>query len=85
MWGGGSWHHISWASIDSFAKSTPKTFDICSALLYAAHVDEVNLKNYPPNKYVYAAIPLISMVDVLTVADVRAILVATLHGIDVSS
>jgi hypothetical protein len=81
--GGGSRRGISWASIDGFARSVPKTFDIRSTLIYAAHVDEVGLKNYPSNEYVYAVIPLISMVDVLTLANVRAI--ATLHGIDVSS
>ena len=82
--GGGSRRGVSWASIDGFAKSTPENFDIRSTLLYAAHVDEVTgLKNYPPSKYVYAVIPLISMVDVLSLANVRAI--ATLHGIAVGS
>ena len=85
--GGGSRRGISWATIDSFAKSTPKTFDICttsSTLHYVAHVDEVTgLKNYPPSKYVYAAIPLVSMVDVLSLANMRAI--ATLHGIAAGS
>ena len=83
--GGGSRRGISWTSIDSFAKSVPKTFDVRSTLLYAAHVanDEVSLKKYPSHENVYAVIPLISMVDILTLANVRAI--AALHGIDVSS
>src|ERR1700678_974464 len=82
--GGGSPRGVSWASIESFSKSTPKTFDKRSKLLYAAHVDAVaGLKKYPPDKYVYAAIPLISMVDMLSLVNVRAI--AKLHGIAVGS
>src|SRR6202522_3757837 len=53
-------------------------------LLYVAHVDDVTgLKDYPPSNFVYAAIPLILMVDVLSLANVRAI--AKLHGIAVGS
>ena len=82
--GGGSPHGVSWASIESFSKSTPETFDVRSKLLYVAHVDAVaGLNNYPPDKYVYAAIPLISMVDMLSLVNVRAI--AKLHGIAVGS
>jgi len=82
--GGGSPRGVSWASIESFSKSTPKTFDKRSKLLYAAHVDAVaGLKKDPPDKYVYAAIPLISMVDMLSLVNVRAI--AKLHGIAVGS
>ena len=81
--GGGSRRRISWTLIDRFVKSTPITFDKRCMLLYAAHVDEIGLKNYPPSKYVYATIPLISIVDVLSLANVRAI--ATLHGIAVGS
>ena len=82
--GGGSPRGVSWASIESFSKSTPQTFDKRSKLLYAAHVDAVTgLKKYPPDKYVYAAIPLISMVDMLSLVNVRAI--AKLHGIAVGS
>ena len=82
--GGGSRRGISWALIESFSKSTPKTFDKRSMLLYAAHIDEVaSLEDYPPSEHVYAAIPLVSMVDVLPLVNVRAI--ATLHGIAVGS
>src|SRR5271168_3433792 len=78
--GGGSRRGISWTSIERFVKSAPEVFDKRSMLLYVAHVDDVTgLKDYPPSKFVYAAIPLISMVDVLSLANVRAI--AKLHGI----
>src|ERR1700678_3144785 len=53
-------------------------------LLYVARVDDVTgLKDYPPSKFVYAAIPLISTVDLLSLPNVRAI--AKLHGIAVGS
>ena len=52
-------------------------------LLYSAHVDNVGLKNYPPDMYVHASILLVSMVDILTLANVRAI--EKLHGISVDS
>ena len=68
--GGGSPRGISWASLGPFARSTPETFDVHSTLRYAAHVHKDDLKNYPPVKYVYAAVPLISMVDLLTMSDV---------------
>ena len=81
--GGGSPRGISWTSLSAFARSTPDTFDTHSTLRYAAHVHEDDLKKYPPVKYVYAAVPLISMVDLLTLPDVRAI--ARIHGIAVGS
>jgi hypothetical protein len=82
--GGGLPRGVSWASISTFVKSTPETFDTCnSTLIYAAHVHQDNLKHYPPNKYIYAAIPLVSMVNLLTLANVRAI--ANLHGLAVGS
>jgi hypothetical protein len=82
--GGGSPRGISWASIERFSKSTPDTFDKLSVLRYAAHIHDVaGLGDYPPSKYVYAAIPLVLMVDILPLVKVRAI--ATLHGIAVSS
>jgi hypothetical protein len=52
-----------------------------STLVYAAHVHQDNLKLYPPVKYVYTVIPLVSMVDLLTLTNVRAI--AKLHGLAV--
>ena len=59
-------------------------FDKHSKLLYTAHVDGVvGLEMYPPSKYVYAAIPLVLMMDVLLLINIQAI--ATLHGIAVSS
>ena len=66
-----------------FSKYVPDTFDVCCTLLYSAHVDEVSLKNYPPDMYVHTVIHLVSMVDVLTLANVRAI--AKLHGIAVGA
>jgi hypothetical protein len=82
--GGGSPRGVSWASISAFVKSTPETFDMCnSTLVYAAHVHQDNLKLYPPVKYVYTVIPLVSMVDLLTLTNVRAI--AKLHGLAVGS
>ena len=81
--GGGSRRGVSWTSIKSFSKSVPDTFDVRCTLLYSVHVDEVGLKNYPPDMYVHTVIPLVSMVDVLTLANVRAI--AKLHGIAVGS
>ena len=81
--GGGSPRGISWASISTFAKSIPESFDSCSTLCYAAHVHEDDLKIYPPVKYIYAAIPLDSMMEVLPLAHVRSI--AKLHGVAVGS
>ena len=81
--GHGSRRGVSWTSIQSFSKYVPDTFNLCCTLLYSAHVDEVGLKNYPPDMYVHTVIHLVSMVDVLTLANVRAI--AKLHGIAVGA
>lgn len=80
--GGGRRGNV-WSSIEQFVISVPFSFDIRSTLLYAAHIDDADLPNYPPQKYVQAMIPLSVMANILTLSTLRS--VAELHGIEAGS
>ena len=80
--GGGARKGIAWSSIEGFVYSFPSSFT-CGKVLYMALVNQDCLQRFPTDKYIFARVPLSTLVDLVPLVDARSIV--AMHGISPGS
>ena len=80
---GGGCSRLAWATIQPYATSKPGTLGEQSSLHYVAHVDKLDLKGYPSDRFLHADIPLPVATQLLPIT--VACSFAKIHGVDAGS